>query len=48
MALIELTNVSYLYRETTALANLSFHVNSGEFLAVIGPNGSGKSTLAQH
>lgn len=31
--------------ETTALENVNFEVNEGEFVAVMGPSGCGKSTL---
>ena len=46
-------NVSYIYQKNTpfahkAIANLSFHIPSGTFTAVIGHTGSGKSTLIQH
>ena len=34
--------------ETKAIDNVSFTVESGEFLAVIGHTGSGKTTLVQH
>lgn len=31
-----------------AIDKVSFHVNKGEFIAILGANGSGKSTMAKH
>lgn len=47
--LLSLDHISYsyhsVYGETPAIEDLSFHVEDGEFLAVVGPSGCGKSTL---
>ena len=50
--MIEIKNVSYTYMkktpfEKTALENISFAVNEGDFFAIAGHTGSGKSTLIQ-
>ena len=37
-------NISVYYGAVKALEDVSFHVNSGEIVAMIGPNGAGKST----
>ena len=46
---LEVQNLSYSYHsmdgETQALSDISFTVDSGEFIAVVGPSGCGKSTL---
>lgn len=50
---IEVRNLSHTYMagspyEKTALKNINFKINKGEFVGIIGPTGSGKSTLIQH
>jgi zinc transport system ATP-binding protein len=37
--------LSFAYRETPVLEDVSFTLGAGEFVALAGPNGSGKSTL---
>lgn len=47
MAIIELRNVSFAYKDsnTLALSHVNLSVEKGEFVGVIGPTGAGKSTL---
>ena len=47
--MLKLINVSKTYQEgdvrTTALDNINFHIQPGEYVAITGPSGCGKSTL---
>ena len=47
MPLITLENISFKYKgsKNTALNDISFQINQGEFVGLIGPTGAGKSTL---
>ncbi len=51
--ILEVQNLKHIYSvgtpfEHTALEDISFSLNRGEFVGVIGHTGSGKSTLMQH
>ena len=51
--ILEVRNLSHIYSkgtpfEHTALREISFAVEQGEFIGIIGHTGSGKSTLMQH
>ncbi len=47
MSLINIKNISLSYENMTVIDNLSFTVNSGDYLCIVGENGSGKSTLVK-
>ena len=43
--MIKVSSLNFSYDEKVILKDVSFEINSGEFIAVIGPNGCGKTTL---
>lgn len=45
LSVIEVEHLTFSYGEQRVLEDVSFEVESGEFLGVIGPNGGGKTTL---
>ena len=45
--LVELSNVSYAYKNTYVLENVNLKIFSGDFIGVIGPNGGGKTTIVK-
>ncbi len=47
MTKVELAHVWHTYGNTEVVRDISFHIESGEFITLIGPSGCGKSTLLQ-
>ncbi len=45
MELIKCTDVCMRYEGVTAVNNVSFAIDDGDFLCIVGENGSGKSTI---
>ena len=45
MVQLKCENLTIGYDKKTILSNLSFEINSGDYLCIVGENGSGKSTL---
>lgn len=45
--MIELQHVSFAYGASSAVHDLSFRIEKGEFAAILGPNGAGKTTTVK-
>lgn len=46
---VDIQNVSFQYPDTEqfCLADMAFHINKGDKIAIVGPNGGGKTTLTK-
>ncbi|MCD8511584.1 MAG: ATP-binding cassette domain-containing protein [Bacillus sp. (in: Bacteria)] len=45
--MIEVRNISKVFKETKAVDEVSFTVNRGEIFGFLGPNGAGKTTTSR-
>ena len=45
MRIIEVKNLNYIINGISILKDISYHINAGDYTAVVGPNGGGKTTL---
>jgi len=45
LRIIEVKNLNYIINGISILKDISFHINAGDYTAVVGPNGGGKTTL---
>ena len=45
--MIYFNNVSKIYRDATALSDITFTVETGEFVSIVGHSGAGKTTLTK-
>lgn len=47
MTILEVENIKVSYSNHTALENINFKIEDGEYVCLVGENGSGKSTLVK-
>ena len=47
MVILEVENLTVSYSNHTALENINFKIEEGEYVCLVGENGSGKSTLVK-
>lgn len=47
MTILEVENLKVSYSNHTALENINFRIEEGEYVCLVGENGSGKSTLVK-
>ncbi len=45
--MLKFDHVSFAYGKENTIDDISFHINKGDFVAIIGENGAGKTTLAK-
>lgn len=47
MPILQVNNLEVKFNDYTAIKNINFEINKGDFLNIVGPNGSGKTTLVE-